>query len=414
MKKKRKDIMKKLVKRLFVLFLTILMACTSNMGVFASEIIKENSSDNNDYPEKYLWYVKNGAFYWGDYDSAYAHHKTLGQGEDRDGRGWDMDAYVNSEIGQGTIQNLEPFILYGKDPMGQDILDYWAKRGMKKQVFDADDKERVWSLFTPLTMDKAENANKKYPVIFNFHGKNNPIEIAETYGYVELGGKEDFIVICPWGNNGDGEHDAANGGIMMEEVARIWDYVRNNYPVDESRVYCSGFSGGGRATQVAAYTYQSMFAAIAPSPQFFVTNATDSQWTELEKIGMPLVCVAGFYDKYMPVRTQGQIDNVQHWLKVNGVAPKDITLENIILRSTYTDKSEALAGLPFDKTDTIQLDGCDWYEGEYYNTSGQSVVRVAVVSQMPHWPSASWASYNWDFMKHWSRNTETGELIYSE
>ena len=366
-----------------------------------------------DYPEKYLWY-EDATFPGNDAANTYEHHTAMGQGEGRDGRGWDIDVYVNSELGEGTIQNLMPYILYGEDASSEESIAYWESLGVKKEVFDADDEERIWSIFTPLSMEE-ENVEKVYPVIFNFHGKNNPIQLAETYGYVEMIPEEEFIVICPWGANGDGQHDdPANGVTMMEEVERIWNYVKENYPVDESRVYASGFSGGGRATQVAAYTFTSMFAAIAPSPQFFDTDGAEDQWEALEEVGMPIVCISGEYDRYMPVRTEDQIANVQHWLKVNGVEEQDITLENIILRTSYADQAIASTGLPFENTYIEQMDGTDWYIGEFFNEEGLCVVRVAVVEGMPHWPSGSWAEYNWEFLKQWSRDVETGESIYTE
>ncbi len=150
---------------------------------------------------------------------------------------------------------------------------------------------------------------------------------------------------------------------MMKEVERIWEFVKENYPVDESRVHASGFSGGGRAAQASAYNFTSMFAVIAPSPQFFATDATDEQWADLEKVGMPLICIAGKYDRYFPVQSNQDIVNVQHWLAVNGVAEQDITLENIILRMSYADNTVSETGLSFENTYTEQLDGTDWYIG---------------------------------------------------
>lgn len=386
--------MKKMVAAMLTLMLLLGM-----LPAFAEEI------PNYNYPEKYLWYIENSPFWWVEGTTAYDHHITMGMGGYRDGRGWNMDKYVNSVLGQSSVQLLEPFILYGRDPMGDEILAYWESWGVKKELFDADDEDRVWSLFTPLTMGTDENAEKLYPVIFNLHGSGNVIEVSETYGYAKLAGAEEFIVINPW---------AKNNSIIVEEVERIWAYVSEHYPVDPSRVYISGFSGGGRYTQTVAYELTSMFAAIAPSPQFFMIDATDDQWAELEEIGMPIVCVSGFYDKSFPVNEQPFIDNVIHWWTVNGVEQRALTFEDIVMRTSSEDKAMALTGLPYDQTRIERYDGSYWYIGEYLNEDDVCVIRVAMVEDMPHWPSGSWAEYNWNFLKQWSRDLDTGALIYTK
>ena len=367
-----------------------------------------------DYPNKELWYRKTNAYFWTDFETAAEHQLSCGTGNERDGRGFDIDRYINSEVGSSTMENLYPFLQWHDDPGCPEAIAYWAGLGMKKEIHDADDPDRVWSIFTPI--EETAAPGRTYPVVFCFHGKNNPIPLSETYGYVRLGGKEKFIVICPWGKNCDGQHDKGDFS-MADEVMRIWAFVRENYPVDLSRVYTAGFSGGGRAAQVLAFRNPTMFAAIAPSPQFFVVDAKEAEWAALEKVGCPVVCASGAYDRYLPVRKESWNDNIRHWLHVNGInnaAAEAMNLESNLLRTSYADPAVAKSGIPFPTARIERHDGCDWYVGEFQNGDGVPVVRMAVVSEMPHWPTGYWAEFHWSFLKHWHRDPASGKTLYTK
>ena len=43
--------------------------------------------------------------------------------------------------------------------------------------------------------------------------------------------------------------------------------------------------------------------------------------------------------------------------------------------------------------------------------AGQEMYRFVVVQNSPHWPQLAIGELGWAFMKRFSRNTETGELL---
>lgn len=229
-----------------------------------------------------------------------------------------------------------------------------------------------------------------------------------SYGYVRIAANEDMIVICPWADNGD---------IIVEEFERIWEIVKAEYPVDESRIYASGFSKGASQTQQLAFAYPEVFAAIAPSPSFVGAQGTDEQWAALEEIGMPLVMIGGLFDFAFPLDSEGKIEATQNWMTVNGIEDQGMSISDALARSQMKDKAIARTGIPFETTYTEIHDGTQWYIGEYandkYTDEEVCVFRIAAVENMPHWPSGYWAQFNWDFMKQWSRDLETGELVYT-
>lgn len=121
------------------------------------------------------------------------------------------------------------------------------------------------SWFTHVPTSVKENPEKKVPLLMFFHGgSDNPAEAAEMCKFHELGEKEGFITVYPWGTNRTQwncnmlENEADDVGFAISLI----QYVLANYPVDETRIYLSGFSNGAAQAQVVAMTHPELIAAI--------------------------------------------------------------------------------------------------------------------------------------------------------
>lgn len=109
---------------------------------------------------------------------------------------------------------------------------------------------------------------KKVPLMIFMHGgSDNPEEAAEMSKFHELGEAEGFITVYPWAGNKAGwnmkllSSDEENKDDVAYITALI-DYMINNYPVDEQRVYLSGFSNGAGMAQTVAMLHPEKVAAI--------------------------------------------------------------------------------------------------------------------------------------------------------
>ncbi len=83
-------------------------------------------------------------------------------------------------------------------------------------------------------------------MIFYHGGSDNPTEAAEMARFHEIGEKEGFITVYPWGSNRCSWNIFMNEE-EMDDVAfseALISYMTVHYPVDPSRVYLSGFSNG--------------------------------------------------------------------------------------------------------------------------------------------------------------------------
>lgn len=379
------------MKRTLVLAMACLLALTC-VG-FAEDVEEE--------PERYEYLYRE---FWDFFESPQGYwYNGVGNIE----KGYNFEEFVNSEMGKTTIANLWPMHVYGVND--QDLYDYWRGKGMVRKVYNVDDPLNNWSVLVPSSAYIPGNEDRTYPLVFVLHGANNPIHMAETYGYCELGGEREFITVLPFSNN----HDT-----IVEDIPTMMEELRANYPIDESRIYAVGYSLGGVASITLALNYPTMFAAVAPGGTslggFGWELGTDEQWAALKDKGMPFINLYGSLDffAYYPQKP-GDLPATyyQRWLDVNGVdfvaydPEKDYAAsEEYMERETGVDFMEI----------TKKVYETDCHIGYYKNAEGVAVGAVACFDKMPHWPIGSFAEVAWDFLEHWSRDIETGESIYAE
>ncbi|PKL84816.1 MAG: hypothetical protein CVV22_11045 [Ignavibacteriae bacterium HGW-Ignavibacteriae-1] len=122
-----------------------------------------------------------------------------------------------------------------------------------------------------------------YPVVFMFHGTSGDGEkFFNVSGWKEKGDKENFVCVFPsslrWCFIDDGVEknntkwicgDLVDSLCPQEEIVDDIKFVRamidtlvNNYPIDRSRIYGTGFSNGGCFTSKMAVEASELFAAL--------------------------------------------------------------------------------------------------------------------------------------------------------
>ncbi len=124
-----------------------------------------------------------------------------------------------------------------------------------------DGKPHTWFVHVP----RGIACGERVPLVVFFHGgSDNPAEAAEMSRVHELGEREKFITVYPWGTN----RCSWNSGMEPDQedddafsVALIRHMIRS-YPVDARRVYLTGFSNGAAQAQSVALCHPEMIAAI--------------------------------------------------------------------------------------------------------------------------------------------------------
>ena len=198
-----------------------------------------------------------------------------------------------------------------------------------------DDPDRVtienYFLYLPPGLGTEE---REWPVLLYLHGRSlsgDDIDLVKRYGIpslIERGRQLPFIVLAPQVPAGQGWFD----------VERMWelldDVVLEEYPVDEDRIYVTGFSmGGGGAWRFAVRHADRLAAAV---PISAATPPPSEAWTEaLEEL--PMLVYHGDADERVPY--QPAVVMVEH-LREAGQEIHLITLEGEghgIVQDVYRD-----------------------------------------------------------------------------
>ncbi|MBQ6660945.1 MAG: hypothetical protein IJM57_05905 [Lachnospiraceae bacterium] len=328
------------------------------------------------------------------------------RGAGRAEKGYDGEAFINSEAADKIFRGLYYYATYGlsrqDDPA---IYEHWESLGLEKKIYDIDDPDRMWSVFVPT--DEKFGALDKLPVVFCLHGNDNNILLAETYGFAELGGREGFITVVPWAKNED---------IIVDEIPRILDILKDeSYPVDESRIYAAGFSKGGMAAQTVALKYSDLYAAVAPggcAPFGISADASPISsgalnWSfQAEAFDsarvMPTIFFGGSCDS-MPIET----DAVNEWIKLSGAIIQEPDGDQ-----EAADEVGRFTGISTRNSEIRQYDGQNYYIGSYLNADGVCTFRAVSVEGAPHWLMPSEAAVVWEFFSQFARDTDSGEIVY--
>lgn len=412
----QKKRMKKILAACMAAAMTATMAAP---GVSAAETeIQEEKV--YEYENKYLWYVPTESFTWDSYGCLADHHSSMG-GPAADGTEFDFDAFVNSPLGESVVNNAKNFILYS-DEYGAQEYEYWEELGIRKEMHDFGDKDHKWATFTPLEAYEEEHGDKKYPVLFVFHGSNNPIYVTETYGYAQLAAQEGFICVIPWAANG-GAKDEEEGTTLDADMDSIMETLRKEYPIDESRIYAAGYSMGGRSTVRETIKHPNLFAAITVGGHNLggirqgntAYTFSEEEWGALNET--PVLQLDG--DNEMRVKLpygydvtgEDAIKGLNHWFEVNKLDRRATLEECQEIVDTTEDTAQKKLGLDADEIYTQYYDGTEYYTADFYNEDGINMIKVINVDGMIHWMTQSMAQVAWDFMSQYGRDTETGELI---
>jgi hypothetical protein len=384
------------------------------------------------YANKYIWFDDGG-------NIKELFHAYYGSTD----LGFTMEGYVNSPLGEWFAKQYQYKQLGIRndgslDEMNPDIVKYWEAIGMKKELYNNDIK---YSVFTPIYRP----AGRKFPVMFVTHAGGAVPYDAEWYGFVEEGAHRGYIVVC-LGWNADpligGSAVYTARGLRREPynfITALEEIRKNGYPIDETRMYVGGYSGGGNAAAYIATAFPELIAVMSPATGAAIqgagpprsggsTASIDDLLKPMKNLGMGMIMVTGLWDgeRRWPIADtlnelgpavtntlEERLNNVNAWLSACGtetLTTFDNMKKHIALRG---NSASSLFGLDFDREYVKNLE-VPYYFGDSMNSGGNIVVRFMGISYNPHYISPSWASEVFDFCQNFSRDPVTHKLIVGQ
>ena len=170
----------------------------------------------------------------------------------------------------------------------------------RSYFFKEADKKMAYSLFVPKGYDKI----KEYPLMVALHGLwSNHWQMIRYPGLTKLAQEHGYLVVAPMGYNSSGWYGSKGqtsrfssprnlGELSEKDVMNVLGIIREEFNVDDNRIYLMGHSMGGGGAWHLGMKYPDIWAALAP-----VAPAPPRNINDLSKIkDVPVIVVQGDRD----------------------------------------------------------------------------------------------------------------------
>lgn len=248
------------------------------------------------------------------------------------------------------------------------------------------------------------------PLVLGIHGTgDDPRGYVDEIGLLALMNHEHFAVVSP-------EHNALGGlnvDIEKYAFAALVEYMLDKYPaLDASRVYVTGYSMGAGCTMKAGFYAPQLFAAIVPmSPVASggtYWHPTEEDLAQFADIDLPMLMTTSGYDLAYT------FDNVNEQIGVSlqEIMNQAFKSNELATVDAFDFDAYPMSGFKADKVTYRVLNN------EYKNTTwmlnkdGVPMVGLSITEGLIHALYPEYGKIFWNFVKHYSRDLTTGEIVY--
>ena len=261
----------------------------------------------------------------------------------------------------------------------------------------------VWYEYVPDEVLDNTAPKGSVPMILALHGGGDDARVfVEEFGLLELAAEERIAVVAP-------DHSWL-GTAKNDSFEALVKYMLETYPsLDASRIYATGYSMGGGATYSVGYYKTKLFAGIAP----FAGSATtqpEETYENFNGTDLPIIMSISAFDPagrrleslegHGNAAEQGMIKT---WTANNGIETGDFDFDKY-----------PYFGL---KADLVVMDTVndEFPRYTYYlnNSEGEPRYAFTYVFDMIHALYPEYGRILWDYLKVFSRDQATGEIIYN-
>lgn len=332
------------------------------------------------------------------------------------------DMFINALrvriINQGNLTET-PYSLFPRNPLfdivtekDRAIVSGVTRDGIHMNRVDSEifsdiktengDYLNTWYEYIPEEVLNGSVTPGSVPLIISMHGSgDDPRLFVDHNGFLNLMGKERFVVVAP-------EHQYI-AATRSEALPKLAQHLLEKYPaLDASRVYISGYSMGGGATQAAIHGNPAIFAAAVPMAAGSY-EGTPEQIAQFETVDLPVMITTStfdftnFFDQANSILSERLQKMLRSYCSYNELKPL----------GELDFEAYPYVGFKADKYD-VTINNGDyknhaWY---LYNDQGIPMVAVNITENLTHGIYPGQAEIAWNFMKHYSRDLETGAVVY--
>lgn len=350
---------------------------------------------------------------WGDADSlSRGLVMTYRMNEGRFNREWFLHSGVARRSTEGLLMENH---FTSVDNEG--FAEYWDNMGLLFEQKETNGER--WLAFVP--KQAVEEPEKKLPTVMLmqevYHGNEHlaVTSLSYFYEYMHIAAQGECILLFfameDWDSN--------------DLFVTILHQAESKYPIDSTRVYITGHSHDGCFTFEFARRHPDIIAAAATLGNAGILqppevtgdkflSVGDDRLETMSKIDMPMIVANAMSEGH--VTAPDNPEEFAAWAKfwqrrlIASRCPMK-TPEEIRAARYSKNKAERILGFPADHAETIWADGAEHYVADVTNIDGNNHLRVVTSENMPHTVTPFMIDITWNFLRKFSRNQETGEII---
>lgn len=295
----------------------------------------------------------------------------------------------------------------------------WAKEGITEKIetynvtTSADnvtftDQETHDINYVTYYADDLDVENGNVPLVLAFHGGGNTaLYEAQATQWPLIGKEHGFITVSV---------DLHFPNETATEIVDLIHHLEEEYSIDSSRIYASGFSMGGCKSWDLFEQYPEIFAGLAPMDAT-MEPGSDSFGNEVENINkdtlMPVFYVGGETSPLpeLPFQDAKCVDRMAYVFDVNDIVTEyNVSFDN---QNAWANQIWGIDGdKSYDVTDTTFTDST-MSVNLFASSDGKYYTAFALAGNQSHevYARNSWAAY--DFLSQFSRN-EDGSITISD
>ena len=217
-----------------------------------------------------------------------------------------MRAYLNQSLIAKMKTKITPLLKTNKTGLLFAVAILVCTISYTQQVINAtlvhDGKTREYRLYVP----ESYSPNKAAPLILNYHGYTNTIDIQyNNSDFRQLAEDNQFLFVTPQGlgNNAGWAIDNVFFGGNEDDLGfsnALINKIQEDFNINEKRIYATGFSNGGYFSYKLACELSSRIAAIAS-----VAGSMTSRWIDRNECQpehpTPVLQITGTRDTTIPI-----------------------------------------------------------------------------------------------------------------